>query len=286
MSDSPSPLGTRATADTNIDGVDGVGEKRSSTGVGSQTPYIQIEHVSKRIGDRDIVRDVSLSVSPGEVVSIIGPSGAGKTSLLRCVNLLETPTTGRIVVAGHTVMDGGKAIKGRGLTTMRRDVGMVFQHFNLFPHLSVLRNVSLAQQHVLGRSKADADERSIQLLTRVGLAARADAHPAKCSGGEQQRIAIARALALDPKVMLFDEPTSALDPEVGVEVLDVMRELASDGMTMMIVTHEIQFAEDVSDRVVVMADGGVIEEGAAKEVLRKPRQERTQAFLKAILERH
>jgi polar amino acid transport system ATP-binding protein len=247
---------------------------------------IDIRNLYKRFGDKEVIRDVSISVKPGEVVAIIGPSGAGKTSVLRCVNLLEQPTSGRIEVAGHVVSDNGQHLTGRGLTALRRDVGMVFQQFNVFPHLTMLRNVSLAQEHVLGRTRAEADERSMELLTRVGLAGRAHAHPGQCSGGEQQRVAIARALALGPAVMLFDEPTSALDPEVGVEVLNVMRELVADhGVTMLIVTHEIHFAEDVSDRVVVMADGAVIDEGPSKEVLRHPSSARTRNFLKAILER-
>lgn len=246
---------------------------------------ISIANLTKRFGDKDVVKGVTLTVEPGQVVAIIGPSGAGKTSLLRCVNLLETPTSGRIEVAGHLVADDGEQLSGKALMAMRRDVGMVFQHFNLFPHISVLRNVSLPQEHVLGLKRAAANRRSMQLLERVGLEKRCDAHPGRCSGGEQQRIAIARALALEPAVMLFDEPTSSLDPEVGVEVLNVMRELANGGTTMLVVTHEIQFAEDIADRVVVMADGEVIEEGGAKQVLRDPQKARTRGFLRAILER-
>lgn len=199
---------------------------------------------------------------------MIGPSGAGKSTLLRCINLLETPDSGTISVEGVTI-HADHTIKPKDLAALRSRVGMVFQAFNLFPHLTVLRNVSLAQQRVLGRSAAEADERSRQLLTRVGLAEKADQYPSRCSGGQQQRIAIARALALDPKVMLFDEPTSALDPELGLEVLTVMRELAESGMTMVVVTHEMQFARDVCDHLVVMADGGIIRGGRPARDLRR-----------------
>jgi polar amino acid transport system ATP-binding protein len=240
-------------------------------------PALRLERVTKSFGGEAVVRDVSLDVAPGEVVSIIGPSGAGKSTLLRCINFLAPPDGGRVLVAGRPA--------GDDLAALRRKVGMVFQSFNLFPHLTALRNVSLPQQRVLRRGREEADARSRELLARVGLSDRADAHPGRCSGGEQQRIAIARALALEPEIMLFDEPTSAIDPELGIEVLAVMRQLAGDGMTMLVVTHELRFAERVSDRVVMMADGAVVESGPPEAVLMRPHQERTRRFLRAVLER-
>jgi polar amino acid transport system ATP-binding protein len=245
---------------------------------------IRLDSVVKRFGDHTVVDNVSLSVREGEVVAIIGPSGAGKSTLLRCINLLERPDSGRITVA-DTEVDAGTEISSKDLANLRRNAGMVFQSFNLFPHLTVLRNVSLAQERVLGRSRKGADEHSMKLLDRVGLANKAEQYPGRCSGGQQQRIAIARALALEPRVMLFDEPTSALDPELGLEVLAVMRELASEGMTMVVVTHEMQFARDVSDHLVVMADGAILEEGPPAEIFRAPGEERTRRFLRAVLER-
>ncbi len=245
---------------------------------------ICLDSVVKRFGAHTVIDSVSLSVREGQVVAIIGPSGAGKSTLLRCINLLEKPDSGQITVDGKQV-DAGAEVSAKDLAELRRNAGMVFQSFNLFPHLTVLRNVSLAQERVLGRSKKDADERSMELLDRVGLAEKREQYPNRCSGGQQQRIAIARALALDPRVMLFDEPTSALDPELGLEVLSVMRELASEGMTMVVVTHEMQFANDVSDHLVVMADGAILEEGPPEVILRDPTQDRTRRFLRAVLER-
>lgn len=245
---------------------------------------ISLESVVKRYGDHTVINDVSLSVREGEVIAIIGPSGAGKSTLLRCINLLEVPDSGRITVEGNQVV-AGTEISHKDLVRLRRNVGMVFQSFNLFPHMTVLRNISLPQERVLGRSRAEADARSMKLLERVGLADKARQYPGRCSGGQQQRIAIARALALDPQVMLFDEPTSALDPEVGLEVLAVMRELAAEGMTMVVVTHEMQFARDVSDRVVVMAEGAILEEGDPADVFTAPAMDRTRRFLRAVLER-
>ena len=247
-------------------------------------PLVRLENISKRYGDHVVVDDVSLDVFPGQVVAVIGPSGAGKSTLLRCINYLEPPDSGTVRLDDIHLRAGapvGRAELGR----LRRKVGMVFQSFNLFPHLSVLRNVSLAQQRALKRGRAEADARSMELLRRVGLADKADQYPSRCSGGQQQRVAIARALALDPAVMLFDEPTSALDPELGLEVLTVMRELAAEGMTMIVVTHEMPFAEDVSNEVVVMAEGRVVEHGVSRQVMRHPVHERTRRFLSAVLNR-
>lgn len=245
---------------------------------------IKLDNISKRYGDHVVLDDVSLHVEPGTVTALIGPSGAGKSTFLRCINLLERPDSGTIQVGEHTIQPGND-VNARDLAALRRTVGMVFQSFNLFPHMSTLKNISFPQQKVLGRSKEEADERSMQLLERVGLQEKAGQHPGRCSGGQQQRIAIARALALDPGIMLFDEPTSALDPEVGLEVLAVMRELAADGMTMIVVTHEMQFARDVSDTLVVMADCKIIEQGDPRAIMSDPQEARTRRFLRAVLER-
>ncbi len=257
-------------------------------GIDSGTPApnagIELEHLSKRFGDNVVLDDVSLHVEPGSVTALIGPSGAGKSTFLRCINLLEVPDAGVIKVAHHT-LEPGKQVRPKDLAALRRTVGMVFQSFNLFPHMTVLENVSFPQRKVLGRSKAEADARSMQLLERVGLPEKAGEYPQRCSGGQQQRIAIARALALDPSIMLFDEPTSAIDPEVGLEVLAVMRELAEDGMTMLVVTHEMHFARDVSDTLVVMADCKIIEQGDPRAIMNDPENPRTRQFLRAVLER-
>ncbi|RRJ87937.1 amino acid ABC transporter ATP-binding protein [Gulosibacter macacae] len=245
---------------------------------------IDLNNVEKSFGDHHVLKGVSLQVPTGTVTAMIGPSGAGKSSLLRCINLLERPDSGTITVEGITI-DVSTKIDDEQLRALRRQIGMVFQHFNLFPHLTVMQNVSLAQMRVLGRSKDEANEKSLTLLKRVGLGDKADQYPARCSGGQQQRIAIARALALEPNIMLFDEPTSALDPELGLEVLAVMRELAEDGMTMVVVTHEMQFARSVSDDLVVMADGRILEEGHPEEIFSDPKEQRTREFLRAVLER-
>ncbi|MBC8751695.1 MULTISPECIES: amino acid ABC transporter ATP-binding protein [Paraburkholderia] len=260
-----------------------VGMKQTTKSSGA-SPLLQLDAIDKSFGEHKVLGGVNLSMSAGEVVAVIGPSGSGKSTLLRCINQLEPPTAGSVTVDGVTIKADEKPSRS-ALNHFRRALGMVFQSFNLFPHLTVLQNVSLAQQRVLGRTKNEADERSIQLLTRVGLASKASQYPSRCSGGQQQRIAISRALALDPKIMLFDEPTSALDPEVGLEVLAVMRELADEGMTMMVVTHEMRFAENVSDRVIVMADGGILEEGASKDVMRNPTHDRVRQFLSAVRDR-
>lgn len=257
---------------------------RDEVSTSSKNPVIRLEHVYKSYGAHTVVSDVSLSVPAGDVLAIIGPSGSGKSTLLRCINFLEPPERGIVTVGGVT-LEGGSPIPRRDLARLRHSLGMVFQSFNLFPHMTVLRNVSLAQERVLRRSRPEADEVSMRLLGRVGLVDKAGQYPARCSGGQQQRIAIARALALDPKVMLFDEPTSSLDPELGVEVLTVMRELAESGMTMIVVTHEMGFAENVSDHTAVMADGVILEYGPSREVIRAPRTERARRFLRAVNER-
>ncbi|KTS03518.1 glutamine ABC transporter ATP-binding protein [Microbacterium testaceum] len=248
------------------------------------TAGVTISHLSKSFGTNLVLDDISMTVAPGSVTALIGPSGSGKSTLLRCVNLLEQPDRGSITV-GSTTIEAGAKVTDRTLLALRRQVGMVFQSFNLFPHMTVLRNVAYPQERILGRSRAEAEERALTLLERVGLRDKAQQHPGRCSGGQQQRIAIVRALALNPRAMLFDEPTSALDPEVGVEVLAVMRELADSGMTMIVVTHEMQFARDVSDHLVVMADGHIIEEGDPRAIMAAPREERTRRFLSAVLER-
>ncbi|HEY0279580.1 MAG TPA: amino acid ABC transporter ATP-binding protein [Solirubrobacterales bacterium] len=257
---------------------------------GSTTNLLELTKLEKRFGDHIVLDEVSTSLKPREVVALIGPSGAGKSTLLRCINYLETPTAGSIALEGqpftHVDPDGSGHRPSRAeQALLRRKVGMVFQSFNLFPHLTAIQNVTLGQVHTLGRSKSEAQERSRSLLTRVGLGDKLDAYPTRMSGGQQQRVAIARALALDPILMLFDEPTSAIDPELRVEVLAVMKDLAENGMTMMIATHEMHFAEDVADRILFLADGKILEEGPPKKVLREPRHERTQKFLGAVMDR-
>ena len=242
---------------------------------------LALHGVHKRFGRLHVLRGIDLEVARGSVVCVLGPSGSGKSTLLRCVNLLAPPDAGRILLEGEDITEGGS----RGHEDyVRRRVGMVFQQFNLFPHKSALENVALAQWTVLGRSKEHARARSAELLARVGLADKAQQYPERLSGGQQQRVAIARALAMDPHVMLFDEVTSALDPELVKEVLDVMRELAAEGMTMIVVTHEMGFAREVADRVVFMDEGVIVEEGPPAEVFGAPREERTKRFLGLVLE--
>lgn len=249
---------------------------------------VEIRGVRKAFGHNTVLKDVSLQIPTGSVTCLIGPSGSGKTTLLRCVNRLETVDAGIILVDGELV--GATRHRGRlleakesAIAKTRRHTGMVFQRFNLFPHRTVLENVIEGPTQVLGRPRADVVNEAMVLLERVGLADKAASYPQELSGGQQQRIAIARALAMKPKLMLFDEPTSALDPELVGEVLAVMRDLADEGMTMMVVTHELGFAREVSDQVVFMADGVVVESGAPDEVLARPQHERTQAFLSRIL---
>lgn len=246
---------------------------------------VQVAGLHKSYGKHTVLTDVNLQMAEGEVVSIIGPSGAGKSTFLRCLNYLEVPTAGTITIGGTTVDASAKRPDRGSLDKLRRVTGMVFQGFNLFPHLTVMENITLPQMKVLGRSREEARAVADSLLARVGLTAKSDQHPSRLSGGQQQRIAIARALALSPKVMLFDEPTSALDPELGLEVLAVMRDLADEGMTMIVVTHEMHFARDVSDRVMVMADGRVLELGPSQQVMTAPTHERTKKFLRAVLDR-
>lgn len=245
---------------------------------------LEVRNLRKSFGQHEVLKDINMTTRAGEVLAIIGPSGSGKSTLLRCLNQLEEASGGLITIGDITIHAGAKVPRS-DLLALRRRAGMVFQSFNLFPHMTALRNVSLPQERVLGRSRAEADQRSRALLSRVGLADKADQYPARCSGGQQQRIAIARALALDPQIMLFDEPTSALDPELGLEVLAVMQELAEGGMTMIVVTHEMHFAETVSDRVILMADGQILEEGPSSEVMRHPKSERARCFLQAVLNR-
>ncbi|MGH2991490.1 MAG: amino acid ABC transporter ATP-binding protein [Solirubrobacterales bacterium] len=243
---------------------------------------LSLEGVHKRFGSLHVLRGVDMDVDRGQVVCVIGPSGSGKSTLLRCINLLEPPEEGRILLEGQQIT-GDEAREG--VNFVRRRVGMVFQQFNLFPHKSAIENVSMAQQKVLGRSGGEARSKAESLLTRVGLADKVNEYPDRLSGGQQQRVAIARALAMDPHVMLFDEVTSALDPELVKEVLDVMRELAEEGMTMIVVTHEMGFARDVCSRVLFMDEGVVVEQGSPREVLEQPKHERTRRFLGLVLER-
>ncbi len=239
---------------------------------------VTIENLHKSYGDREVLKGIDLAVNQGEVVCVIGPSGSGKSTLLRCVNQLETATSGTITVLGENTTDPDIDIDA-----LRARVGMVFQQFNLFNHMTVLENCTMAQRKVLRRSKEEATKIALKNLELVGLADRGDATPAQLSGGQQQRVAIARALSMNPDIMLFDEPTSALDPELVGDVLKVMRSLAQQGMTMMVVTHEMAFARDVADRVIFMDQGVVVEEGNAAQVITAPQHERTQEFLKRVL---
>lgn len=251
----------------------------------SDAPAISVRNMKKSFGEVNVLRDITFDIARGEVVTLIGPSGSGKSTLIRCLNLLETPTVGTVSVLGEDMFADGRVVPNRAaLRTFRTSVGMVFQSFNLFPNLSARDNVSLSQNHTLGRSRKDADARSAALLEQVGLGHRLDHMPAQLSGGQQQRVAIARALAIDPQIMLFDEPTSAIDPELRVEVLKVMKDLAESGMTMAIVTHELKFSRQISDQVLFPADGTIVERGTPGELLGNPRHERTRRFLAAIEE--
>jgi polar amino acid transport system ATP-binding protein len=252
------------------------------------TAMVKAEGVHKRFGRLEVLNGVDLEVQPGEVMVMLGPSGSGKSTFLRCVNHLEKINAGRLSVDGELVgyrEAGGRLheLHEREVAHKRAEIGMVFQHFNLFPHLSALENVALAPVRVAGVGREEAGRRARELLARVGLEDKLDTYPVALSGGQQQRVAIARALAMHPKLMLFDEPTSALDPELVGEVLDVMRQLARDGMTMIVVTHEMGFAREVADQVVFLDEGLVVEAGPPAQVLAHPRHERTQAFLAKVL---
>ena len=237
---------------------------------------IEIKKLYKSYGDNEVLKGINQTVSEAEVLCIVGPSGSGKSTMLRCINLLEVPTSGEVYIDGELVTS-------QNINEIRTKMGMVFQNFNLFPHMTVLENVTCAPINVKGVSKADAEAKAMELLTRVGLDNKANAYPRSLSGGQQQRVAIARALAMDPEIMLFDEPTSALDPEMVGEVLDVMKDLAKEGLAMIVVTHEMGFAKEVADKVIFMDEGVNVEQGTPEEVLVNPSEERTKNFLSKVL---
>ena len=239
---------------------------------------IDVKHLSKSFGSHLVLDDISEHISPGEKVVVIGPSGSGKSTFLRCLNLLEVPTGGQILFNGVDITD-----KSCNINLHRQKMGMVFQHFNLFPHMTILRNMTLAPVKLLHKSQEEADAQALKLLQRVGLGDRGNAYPAQLSGGQKQRVAIVRALMMEPEVMLFDEPTSALDPEMVGEVLEVMKELAHDGMTMVVVTHEMGFAREVGSRVLFMADGKLVEQGTPEQIFEHPQNPRLQDFLGKVL---
>jgi polar amino acid transport system ATP-binding protein len=252
-------------------------------------PIVKAEGVHKSFGRLEVLKGISMSVNQGEVFVLIGPSGSGKSTLLRCINHLEKINSGRIWVDGdlvgyRQVGDKLHELRDSEAVAARAKIGMVFQHFNLFPHMTATENIVLAQRIVLNRSSGEAQQRATELLERVGLADKIDEYPTRLSGGQQQRVAIARALAMDPKVMLFDEVTSALDPELVKDVLDVMRELAKSGMTMVVVTHEMGFAREVANQVIFMDEGVIVEQGSPEQVIRDPKEERTKQFLGLVLE--
>ncbi|GGJ87559.1 peptide ABC transporter ATP-binding protein [Streptomyces camponoticapitis] len=249
------------------------------TGASGEAPAIEVRALRKSFGSLEVLTGIDFTVARGEVVCVIGPSGSGKSTLLRCVNRLEEPTSGTILVAGAEVTDPDVDID-----KVRRGIGMVFQSFNLFPHLTALQNLTLPQRRVLGRGKEEAARVARERLARVGLTDKESSYPAQLSGGQQQRVAIARALAMDPELMLFDEPTSALDPELVGDVLAVMRSLADEGMTMLVVTHEMSFAREVADRVVFMDGGVIVEEGSPAQVIGDPSHSRTKSFLSRLLD--
>ena len=240
-------------------------------------PILEARELRKSFGDLEVLRGINFSLLPQEMVFLIGPSGSGKSTLLRCFNRLEEPTDGKVIFDGMDLMS-----PNININTMRKHIGMVFQQFNLYPHLSATKNITLALRKVSKKSKADAKAIALDMLRRVGLVEKADAHPNELSGGQQQRVAIARAMALEPKVMLFDEPTSALDPELVGSVLQVMQQLRDSGMTMVVVSHEMRFAQDAADRVVFMSEGKIVEEGTPSAIFEAPQQKRTQDFVSEI----
>nr|WP_289073060.1 amino acid ABC transporter ATP-binding protein [uncultured Halomonas sp.] len=246
----------------------------------TQTPIVRMQKLHKHFGSLHVLKEIDLDIVPGEVVVVIGASGSGKSTLIRCINGLEEFQSGSLEVDGNTLLPNGKS--SQALQTIRTEVGMVFQQFNLFPHLSVLDNITLAPMKVRGWSRQDAEETAKRLLERVGIADQANKYPSQLSGGQQQRVALARALAMEPRLMLFDEPTSALDPEMIGEVLDAMRELAKEGMTMVIVTHEMGFAREVADRIIFIHKGEIAEQGPPEQLFDTPRHERTQSFLARV----
>lgn len=239
---------------------------------------ISFRQVEKHYGDFHVLKDIHLQIGQGEVVVIVGPSGSGKSTMLRCINRLETITSGELIVSGQAVND-----KKTNINRLRRNIGMVFQHFNLYPHMKVIDNITLAPMKVLGQTKQEAEQTAMYFLEKVGIEDKANQYPSQLSGGQQQRVAIARGLAMKPQVMLFDEPTSALDPEMVGEVLDVMKALAGEGMTMVVVTHEMGFAREVADRVVFMDQGRIVEEARPGEFFSNPREERARLFLNRVL---
>ncbi|MEK3887185.1 amino acid ABC transporter ATP-binding protein [Bacillus sp. FSL K6-3431] len=239
---------------------------------------ISVKNLKKSFGTNEVLKDISVEVKPQEVVVVIGPSGSGKSTFIRCLNLLESVTGGNVIVTGKDLTD-----KKTDINDIRKNVGMVFQHFNLFPHKTILENITLAPINVRGLKKPEAEEKALELLAKVGLSDKAYEYPNSLSGGQKQRVAIARALAMEPKVLLFDEPTSALDPEMVGEVLEVIKQLAREGMTMIVVTHEMGFAREVGDRVIFMDNGYIVEENEPVKLFSNPQHERTQAFLSKIL---
>ena len=253
-------------------------DKHQSKSIMDSSCKIHVTNLKKNFGKLEVLKDISLDVAEGEVVVLLGPSGSGKSTLLRCLNQLETATSGQIIIDGHDVTD-----RHTDINKVRENIGMVFQHFNLFNHLTVMDNMTLAPVHLKLATKEEARRRAEQLLQRVGLEDKAQAYPSQLSGGQKQRVAIARALAMKPDIMLFAEPTSALDPEMVGEVLAVMKELAREGMTMVVVTHEIGFAREVSDRVIFMEGGYIVEEGTPEELILHPKEPRTIDFLSKVL---
>lgn len=239
---------------------------------------ISVKNLKKNFGKLEVLKGISIEISEGEVVCLIGPSGSGKSTFLRCLNRLEKITAGEVIVDGHPISDPNVNIN-----KVRENIGMVFQHFNLFPHLTVTENITLAPTELKLMDKESANKKAIELLARVGLADKADAYPGQLSGGQKQRVAIARSLAMNPDIMLFDEPTSALDPEMVGEVLEVMKQLAAEGMTMVVVTHEMGFAREVADRVIFMDEGCIVEEGTPEAIFSDPKEERTISFLNKVL---